>query len=84
MIGTRPRRLTTSSTWDLYAYRRSALDQFCNLPEAKLEAAERLEQLRLMENGIDIYIEETPFGSVEVDTEEDLRKVEEILRSGKL
>lgn len=68
----------------LYAYRRSALDQFCNLPEAKLEAAERLEQLRLMENGIDIYVEETPFGSVEVDTEEDLRKVEEMLRSEKL
>ncbi|HEY1940300.1 MAG TPA: 3-deoxy-manno-octulosonate cytidylyltransferase [Candidatus Angelobacter sp.] len=68
----------------LYAYRRSALDQFCNLPEANLEAAERLEQLRLMENGIDIYVEETPFGSVEVDTEEDLRKVEEMLRSEKL
>ena len=68
----------------LYAYRRSALDQFCNLPEAKLEAAERLEQLRLMENGIDIYVEETPFGSVEVDTEEDLGKVEEMLRSEQL
>jgi 3-deoxy-manno-octulosonate cytidylyltransferase (CMP-KDO synthetase) len=67
----------------LYAYRKNALDQFCRLPESKLEAAERLEQLRLLENGIDIYVEETPFNTVEVDTEEDLRRVEEIFRSGK-
>jgi 3-deoxy-manno-octulosonate cytidylyltransferase (CMP-KDO synthetase) len=66
----------------MYAYRRPALDRFCNLPESKLEAAERLEQLRLLENGIDIYVEETPFGTVEVDTEEDLQKVEEILKRG--
>ncbi|HYL93564.1 MAG TPA: 3-deoxy-manno-octulosonate cytidylyltransferase [Alphaproteobacteria bacterium] len=65
----------------LYAYRKAALDRFCSLPESKLEAAERLEQLRLLENGIDIYVEETPFGSVEVDTEDDLRRVEEILKA---
>ncbi len=65
----------------IYAYRRPALDRFCNLPESKLEASERLEQLRLLENGIDIYVEETPFNTVEVDTEEDLRRVEEIFRS---
>lgn len=65
----------------MYAYRRAALERFCNLPESRLEAAERLEQLRLLENGIDIYVEETPFGTVEVDTEEDLRRVEELLRS---
>jgi 3-deoxy-manno-octulosonate cytidylyltransferase (CMP-KDO synthetase) len=68
----------------LYAYRKAALERFCSLPEANLEAAERLEQLRLLENGIDIYVEETPFGSVEVDTEEDLKRVEEILRRGEL
>jgi 3-deoxy-manno-octulosonate cytidylyltransferase (CMP-KDO synthetase) len=65
----------------MYAYRRPALERFCSLPESNLEAAERLEQLRLLENGIDIYVEETPFGTVEVDTEADLREVEEILRS---
>lgn len=65
----------------MYAYRRAALEQFCSLPESKLEAAERLEQLRLLENGIDIYVEETPFGTVEVDTEADLREVQEIFRS---
>ena len=66
----------------LYAYRKAALERFCSLPESKLEAAERLEQLRLLENGIDIYVEETPFGSVEVDTAEDLKKVEAILQAG--
>lgn len=65
----------------MYAYRGPALRRFCNLPESRLEAAERLEQLRLLENGIDIYVEETPFGTVEVDTEEDLRRVEALLRS---
>lgn len=64
-----------------YAYRRAALDRFCNLPESKLEAAERLEQLRFLENGIDIYVAETPFNTVGVDTEEDLRKVEEMVRA---
>jgi len=64
-----------------YAYRRAALDRFCNLPESKLEAAERLEQLRFLDNGIDIYVAETPFNTVGVDTEEDLRRVEEMVRT---
>ena len=64
-----------------YAYRKTALDRFCNLPESKLEAAERLEQLRFLDNGIDIYVAETPFNTVGVDTEEDLRRVEEMVRA---
>jgi 3-deoxy-manno-octulosonate cytidylyltransferase (CMP-KDO synthetase) len=64
-----------------YAYRKAALERFCKLPEAALEAAERLEQLRFLENGIDIYVEQTPFNTVGVDTEEDLRRVEEMLNS---
>ncbi|MBZ5530534.1 MAG: 3-deoxy-manno-octulosonate cytidylyltransferase [Acidobacteriia bacterium] len=66
----------------MYAYRKPALDRFCSLPESALEASERLEQLRLLENGIDIYVEETPFNVVEVDTEEDLRRAEEIIARG--
>ena len=64
-----------------YAYRKAALDRFCNLPESKLEAAERLEQLRFLDNGIDIYVAETPFNTVGVDTEEDLRRVAEMVRA---
>jgi len=64
----------------IYAYRKPALDRFCALAESPLERAERLEQLRFLENGIAIHVAETPFDSVGVDTEEDLRRVEEILR----
>jgi 3-deoxy-manno-octulosonate cytidylyltransferase (CMP-KDO synthetase) len=64
-----------------YAYRKAALERFCKLPESFLESAERLEQLRFLENGTDIYVEETPYNTVGVDTEEDLQRVEKILRS---
>jgi len=64
-----------------YAYRKAALDRFCALPESSLERGERLEQLRFLENGIPIYVAETPFDTVGVDTEEDLQRVERILRS---
>jgi 3-deoxy-manno-octulosonate cytidylyltransferase (CMP-KDO synthetase) len=63
-----------------YAYRKVALDKFVAWPESSLERSERLEQLRFLENGIPIYVAETPFDTVGVDTEEDLRRVEEILR----
>jgi 3-deoxy-manno-octulosonate cytidylyltransferase (CMP-KDO synthetase) len=63
-----------------YAYRKSALDNFHELPESALERCERLEQLRFLENGIAIHVAETPFDTVGVDTEDDLRRVEDILR----
>jgi len=59
----------------IYAYRRPALDRFVTLPESSLERAERLEQLRFLENGIPIYAAETPYDSIGVDTEEDLVRV---------
>ena len=59
----------------LYAYRKDALDRFVTLPESSLERAERLEQLRFLENGIPIFIAETPHDSIGVDTEEDLQRV---------
>lgn len=64
----------------LYAYRKAALDKFVTLPESFLEKSERLEQLRFLENGISIYVGETPHDSIGVDTEEDLQRVKEILR----
>jgi len=66
-----------------YAYRKAALDRFCSLPESRLERSERLEQLRFLENGIDVHVAETPFDTIGVDTEDDLRRVEEILRARK-
>ena len=63
-----------------YAYRKSALEKFMSWPESSLEKSERLEQLRFLENGVPIHLAETPFDTVGVDTEEDLHRVENILR----
>ena len=63
----------------IYAYRKNALHKFPGLPPSSLEAAEKLEQLRFLENGIDIYVADTPYDTIGVDTEEDLRVVEAIL-----
>jgi 3-deoxy-manno-octulosonate cytidylyltransferase (CMP-KDO synthetase) len=63
-----------------YGYRKAALENFVNLPESFLERTERLEQLRFLENGIPLHVGETPFDTVGVDTEEDVKRVEEILR----
>lgn len=65
----------------LYAYRKSALDRFVSLPESSLERSERLEQLRFLENGIPLYVGETSYDSVGVDTEEDLLRVIEVLKN---
>lgn len=62
-----------------YAYRKPALDRFVKWPESFLEKSERLEQLRFLENGVSISVAETPFDTVGVDTEDDVRRVEEIL-----
>jgi 3-deoxy-manno-octulosonate cytidylyltransferase (CMP-KDO synthetase) len=63
----------------LYAYRRAALQRFPTLPPSTLEQAERLEQLRFLQNNIDIYVEPTDFDTIGVDTEEDLHRVEALL-----
>jgi 3-deoxy-manno-octulosonate cytidylyltransferase (CMP-KDO synthetase) len=63
----------------LYAYRKDALARFAALPPGQLEQIERLEQLRLLENGIDIYVAESPQDTIGVDTEEDLKRVEALL-----
>jgi 3-deoxy-manno-octulosonate cytidylyltransferase (CMP-KDO synthetase) len=64
----------------IYAYRKAALEQFAALPPARLESVERLEQLRLLENGIDIYVAAAPRDTIGVDTEEDLRRAEALLK----
>jgi 3-deoxy-manno-octulosonate cytidylyltransferase (CMP-KDO synthetase) len=64
-----------------YGYRKEALDKFVRWPESSLEHSERLEQLRFLENGVPIYVAETRFDTVGVDTEEDMQRVEEILRT---
>lgn len=65
----------------IYAYRKAALARFASLPQSWLESVERLEQLRLLDNGIDVYVAPAPSDTIGVDTEEDLRAVDAILRA---
>jgi 3-deoxy-manno-octulosonate cytidylyltransferase (CMP-KDO synthetase) len=67
----------------VYAYRKPALEQFAALAPSPLEQIERLEQLRLLENGIAIYVGQAIGDTIGVDVEEDLQRVETILRQRK-
>ena len=66
--------------WGIYAFRRAALEKFVSLPPGKLENAEKLEQLRALENGIDIRVITSRLQSIGIDTPEDLAAAEERLR----
>jgi len=59
----------------LYVYRRDFLLQYPTLPVGPLEQAERLEQLRALENGFRIRVVETDYDSLGVDTPADLERV---------
>ena len=59
-----------------YAYRIDQLSGFFRLAIGPLETAEKLEQLRALEHGIEIRVVETAFDSFEVDTPEDLLEAE--------
>jgi len=59
----------------LYAYRREFLLSYSDLPVGPLEQAERLEQLRALENGFKIRVIETEYESLGVDTSADWKRV---------
>jgi 3-deoxy-manno-octulosonate cytidylyltransferase (CMP-KDO synthetase) len=67
----------------IYAYRAAALERFAELAPTPLEKLERLEQLRLLENGIPLYVAEAPRDTVGVDTEADLSRAEAFLSQQK-
>ena len=64
----------------IYAYRKAALERFAALAPSPLEKIERLEQLRLLENGIALYVAAAPCDTIGVDTEADLLRAEAMLK----
>jgi len=58
----------------IYAYRADVLAQITSLPQSPLEIAERLEQLRWLENGYHIHVAVTDTQTIGIDTPEDLEK----------
>jgi 3-deoxy-manno-octulosonate cytidylyltransferase (CMP-KDO synthetase) len=62
----------------LYVYRREFLLRYPDLTVGPLEEAERLEQLRALENGYRIRVVNTEYESLGVDTPEDLERVRQL------
>jgi len=63
----------------LYAYRKQFLMEYSSLPVSPLEKMEKLEQLRILENGFAIKVVETQLDSIGVDSKEDIEIVEKQL-----
>lgn len=65
----------------LYAYRLAALKTFIGLPPSPLEKIEKLEQLRLLEAGISIYVVMTSYQGFGVDRPDDLEMITQQLKN---
>jgi 3-deoxy-manno-octulosonate cytidylyltransferase (CMP-KDO synthetase) len=63
----------------IYGYRRDALLRLVKFPVSPLERAEKLEQLRALENGIRIAVVKVAYDSVGVDVPADVKRVEQLL-----
>ena len=63
----------------VYAFKKQALIDFTNWPMSPLEAAEKIECLRYLENGVSIKMAVTNYMGVEIDTPEDLIKAAALL-----
>jgi 3-deoxy-manno-octulosonate cytidylyltransferase (CMP-KDO synthetase) len=66
----------------LYGYRRETLLKLTALPVSPLERAEKLEQLRALENGIQIAVVKVNYDSVGVDVPGDVKRVEKMMGRG--
>ncbi len=64
----------------VYAFKKQALIDFTHWPMSPLEAAEKIECLRYLENGVSIKMAVTNYMGVEIDTPEDLIKAAELLK----
>jgi 3-deoxy-manno-octulosonate cytidylyltransferase (CMP-KDO synthetase) len=78
-----PRSKETAITYyehvGVYAFKKQALIDFTNWPISSLEAAEKIECLRYLENGVSIKMAVTNYMGVEIDTPEDLIKAAALL-----
>src|SRR5882724_4429345 len=63
----------------IYGYRRETLVRLVRFPVSPLEQAEKLEQLRALENGLQIAVVKVDYNSVGVDVPGDVKKVEALL-----
>ena len=78
-----PRHKNTASVYyehiGVYAFRKQALINFTHWEMTPLEAAEKIECLRYLENGVSLKMVVTDYMGVEIDTPEDLEKASKLL-----
>lgn len=60
----------------MYAFRGDVLLRLCRLPQSALEMSEKLEQLRWLEAGYQIFVGDTTYEGIGIDTPEDLARAE--------
>lgn len=65
----------------VYAYRKNTLLDIASTPVSPLEAIEKLENLRMLENDMDIYLAQVDDCSISIDTEEDFKLAEKMIDS---
>jgi len=75
-----PKELKFYKHIGIYGYSKEFLLQYAQMEQTYLEKLEKLEQLRVLENGYSIKMIETDYASIGVDTQEDLEKVREIMK----
>ena len=82
-----PRNEQINSTYyehiGIYAFRKQALLNFTRWPITPLEASEKIECLRYLENGIPLRMVVTEYMGVEIDTPEDLERAEKMIEGSK-
>jgi len=66
----------------IYGYSKSFLNIFSNLPKGKLEDLEKLEQLRVLENGYKIKVSVVEYNGIGIDTKEDYERALKLLENG--
>ena len=64
----------------IYAFTKEALLRYVNLDRTKKELDRNLEQLRALENKMKIHVGYTPSSPLSIDTEEDLRNIQELMK----
>ena len=62
----------------IYGFKKEILEQFSKWPQSELEKKEKLEQLRLLENGVNIKVVEVDHASIGIDTQSDLEEARKI------
>ncbi|MBD0279569.1 MAG: 3-deoxy-manno-octulosonate cytidylyltransferase [Bacteroidota bacterium] len=82
-----PRNTTASITYykhiGIYAFRKAALMQFTQWPVGQLEDAEKLEQLRFLENGIRLKMVLTEPMGIDINTQQDLERAQQLMERQK-